>query len=311
MKRALIVGIATLFLVLPFSAWAASIPSKVYENGTDNNPVALSGVKVQVLGGYGFKAVLSSGESGADGSCLLNNVPLGREVLVKLAKPGYIAQYDVRSYSEADVEKGVIFWIGSEANVEGLYKSLGEGFDFKKGHIYLEINDEMTGEGIEGVQLAASSGKVFDLGQGEYLIANAEGASLKIGIEKPGYAFDIETATLPLFAGAMTQSYVKVQVGGSVIESGQVTAAGTISGHIVRLSDSVPISGVTVAFITGRNTTAAPSVLTNENGFYQQTGFVPPPPRAYRVVASKPPWSFKAKTVIVGSSGATADFKGF
>ena len=66
----------------------------------------------------------------------------------------------------------------------------------------------LPAQGIDGIELAVSSGKAFDLGHGEYLIANAEGASLKVSIQKPGYAFDIESATIPLFAGAMTQAYV-------------------------------------------------------------------------------------------------------
>ena len=194
--------------------------------------------------------------SGNDGSIVLGNVPTGKEVVVKLSKAGYVTQYDVRSFSDADVEKGSILWIGSEANVTGLYKNLGESFDSKKGQVYLEINNELTGEGIDGVQIAASSGKAFDLGHGEYLIANAEGASLKVAIQKPGYAFDVESATLPLFADAMTQAYVTVQSGGAVIESGQATrvTSAMISGYILRLSDSKPISGVTVAFTQAGHT---------------------------------------------------------
>lgn len=115
-----------LIVALPMVALAASIPVKVYENGANDNPIALSGVKVEVFGGYSFKALLSSALSGSDGSCVLNNVPLGKEVVVKLIKAGYITQYDVRSYSEKDVENGAILWIGSEVNVKGLYKNLGE-----------------------------------------------------------------------------------------------------------------------------------------------------------------------------------------
>ncbi|OGP88497.1 MAG: hypothetical protein A2156_03485 [Deltaproteobacteria bacterium RBG_16_48_10] len=308
-KRTILMGLIISLMILPLTAWAANIPAKVYENGANNAPVAVSGVEVEVLGGYGFKAKLSSSVTGDDGGCVLSNVPLGKEVIVKLTKTGYVSQYDVRSYSGGDVEKGAIFWIGSEANVKSLYKNLGESFE-AKGQVYIEINDELTGEGIEGVQFSVSSGKVFDLGQGEYLIVNAEGASLKAEIQKPGYAFDIESVNVPLFAAAMTQYYVKVQAGGAVFESGvvKITSA-CISGHIVRLSDSVAISGVTVAFTTGTNLTARPSVVTDSTGFYKQCGF--PVPRAYRAQASKPPWKFKLRIVIVFTKGATADFKGF
>ncbi len=320
-KKAYFVLVAVLAVALPIAAMAGGIPAKVYENGGNGDPVAVSGVKVEVFGGYAFKALLSSGVTGSDGGCVLNNVPLGKEVIVKLTKAGYVTQDDVRSYSEGDVENGVILWTGSEANVKGLYKNLGEAFDVKKGQVYLEINNELTGEGIEGVQFAVSSGKVFDLGQGEYLIANADGASLKVGIQKPGYTFDIESVTIPLFAGAMTQDYVKVQTGGAVVESGQATitcASAAITGHITQLSNSAPISGVTVAFITGRATVARPSVVTDKNGFYKQTGFCQP--RAYKVQPqNKPPFIFKisghfvpnAGTIaLVGANGATVDFKG-
>jgi len=187
-KRALLISFSIFMLALPLAAWAADIPAKVYESGTNNVPIAQSGVKVEVFGGFGYKALLSAIGTGADGGCLLKDVPLGTDVLVRLTKAGYVTQYDVKSYSDADVADGVILWIGSEANVKGLYGNLGEAFDAKKGHVYLEITDELTGEGIEGIQLGASAGKVFDLGQGEYLIANAGGVSVKVGIEKPGYA---------------------------------------------------------------------------------------------------------------------------
>jgi hypothetical protein len=311
-KRMVLIGLSVILLALPLAAMGADIPAKIYENGSDNNPVALSGVKVQVLGGFGSKALFSSGMSGDDGGLVLNNVPLGKEVVVKLSKAGYVPQYDVRSYSESEVEKGVILWIGSEANVNGLYKNLGESFDVKKGQVYLEINNELTGEGIEGIQLAVSSGKAFDLGRGEYLIANAEGASLKVAIQKAGYAFDIESATIPLFSGAMTQAYLKVQSGGAVIESGQATkvTSAMISGFILRLSDSKPISGVTVAF-TQAGKPSRPSVLTDKLGFYKQTQF--PVNKVYKVIPSKPPWKFKpvTKYVIVTVNGAKADLKGY
>jgi hypothetical protein len=311
-KRILLAGLAVVLLTMPLTTLAAGIPAKISENGSDNNPVAVSGAKVDVLGGFGFKALLSSGVSGADGGIVLGNAPLGKEVVVKISKAGYVTQYDVRSYSEADVEKGVILWIGSEANVTGLYKNLGESFDAAKGQVYLEINNDLTGEGIEGIDLAVSSGKAFDLGRGEYLITNAEGASLKVAIQKPGYAFDIESVSIPLFPGAMTQGYIKVQSGGAVFESGQaakVTSA-MISGYILRLSDSFPISGVTVAF-TQAGKPSRPSVLTDRLGFYKQTEF--PVNKVYKVIPSKPPWKFRpaTKSIFVSVRGARADFKGY
>jgi hypothetical protein len=312
MKRMFLAGLAVVLLTMPLTALAASIPAKIYENGSDNNPAPVSGAKVDVLGGFGFKALLSSGVSASDGGIVLGNVPFGKEVVVKISKVGYIAQYDVRSYSEADADKGVILWIGTEANINGLYKNLGESFDAGKGQVYLEINNELTGEGIEGISLGVSSGKAFDLGRGEYLIANAEGASLKVLIQKPGYAFDVESATVPLFPGAMTQSYVNVQTGGAVIESGQVTrvTSAMISGFILRLSDSKPISGVTVAFTQGGKP-SRPSVLTNALGFYKQTQF--PVNKVYKVIPTPIPWKFKptTKLIFVGVNGGKADFKGF
>ncbi len=310
----MILGAIMLFLSLPIAAMAADITAKAYENGANNVPAAVAGVKVELFGGYGLKALLSSGVSGSDGGLVLRNAPVGKEVAVRLTKAGYVAQYDVRSYSDSDVEKGVVLWIGSEVNINSLYKNLGETFDGKKGQVYLEINNELTGEGIEGIQIVPSSGKAFDLGQGEYLIANAEGSSVKIAIQKPGYAFDIESAAVPLFAGAMTQAYVNVQTGGAVYESGQTTrvTVAMISGHILRLSDSKPISGVTVAF-TARigGGTVRPSVLSDSTGFYKQTQF--PVNKSVKVTPTKPPWKFKpvSKNVFVRSTGATADFKGF
>ena len=311
-KRAILIGISILLLTLPLTAWAANIPAKVYESGSNNIPIAVPGVNVEVFGGYGFKALLFSNESGSDGGCLLRNLPLGKEILVRLTKAGYISQYDIRSYSNAD-EEGVILWIGSEVNVKGLYNNLGETFDSKKGHAYLDISDENTGEGIEGIQLAVSSGKVFDLGQGEYLIANAEGASLKIGIQKPGCAFDIESATIPLFPGAMSQYYIKVQSGGAIFASGQALAvtSACITGYIRRLSDAVGISGVSVAF-TKRGQPVKPTVTTNSIGFYSQCGF--PLRLRLTVTPTKPPWKFKPKSKVVRVgilTPATANFQGY
>ncbi len=313
LKRVLLTGLMMVVIALPLAAMGADIPAKVYENGSDNNPIAVPGVTVQVVGGFGHRALLASGLSASDGSVVLGNVPIGKEVVVKLSKAGYVTQYDVRSFSEGDVEKGAVLWIGSEANVTGLFKNLGEAYDPAKGHVYLDINNELTGEGIEGVELAVSSGKAFDLGRGEYLIANADGASLRVGIQKPGYAFDIESVTLPLFPGAMTQAYVNVQSGGAVIESGQATTvtSAMITGFILRLSDSVPISAVTVAFTTvnGR-ITVRPSVLTDQTGFYKQTEF--PVNKIVKVKATKSPWTFRPaqKFVFVRTTGSRADFKG-
>ena len=311
-KRMVLIGLSVILLALPLAAMGADIPAKIYENGSDNNPIALAGVKVQVFGGFANKAILSSGLSGSDGGFVLGNIPAGKEVVVKLSKAGYVTQYDVRSFSEGDGDKGVILWIGSEANVTGLYKKMGESFDSKKGQVYLEISNELTGEGIDGIELAVSSGKAFDLGRGEYLIANAEGASVKVAIQKPGYAFDVESATLPLFAGAMTQAYVTIQSGGAVIESGQATkvTSAMITGFILRLSDSKPISGVTVAF-TQAGKPSRPNVLTDSLGFYKQTQF--PVNKVYKVIASKPPWKFKpvTKSIFVGVKGGKADFKGY
>jgi len=315
-KRTLWIGIMVLFLALPFTAVAANIPAKVFENAANNTPVAVSGATVEVFGGFGFKSILSSGVTGNDGGSVLRNAPVGKEVMVKVTKAGYVTQYDIRSYSETDVEKGVILWIGSEANVSALYKNLGETFDVKKGQVYLEINNDLTGEGIEGIQLAASSGKVFDLGQGEYLIANAEGSSVKVAMAKPGYAFDIESASIALFPGAMTQAYLNVQTGGAVYESGVATkvTSAMISGHILRLPDSQPVSGVTVAFTTGfgaRKSKPRPDVLTDRTGFYKQTEF--PVNKLVTVTPNKPPLKFKSakKSVFVRPTGSTADFKAF
>jgi hypothetical protein len=295
------------------ASWAASVPAKVYETGKDTSPVAQPGVKVDVLGGAGFKSLLSSAETGSDGSCLLENVPLGKNVAVRLTKAGYVRQYDVRSFGDTDVEEGVVLWTGSEANVKGLYANLGEAFDVTKGHVYLEISDEMTGNGIEGIQFAVSSGKVFDLGDGEYLIANSEGSKVKVAIAKPGYAFDIESATIPLFAGAMTQYYINVQSGGGVSPA----IAGPISGFIRRLSDARGLSGVSVAFTNKKGgQSAGPTVTTDSTGFYtSQNSF--PDGAKIRVTPSINPFTtpgaaggykLKPKRKNV-NPGGTADFK--
>ena len=313
-KRALIISFSVLLLALPLVTWAANIPAKVSENGPDNNPIAVSGATVQVFGGYGYKALFSSTESGNDGGCLLTNVPLGTEVLVKVTKAGYITQYDIDSYSDADAAEGIILWTGSEANINGLYKSLGEAFDATKGQVYLDISDEATGEGIDGMQLAVSSGQAFGLGNGEYLIANAEGSSLKIGLQKAGYAFDVESATIPLFAGAFTQYYIKVQSEGAIFASPEVVrvTSAAITGLIQTLSGTqlVPLSGVQVTFkfVYDGKTAGAP-VITDQYGKYSQTGF---PFRWIRVLPSKTGYKFKPvyKQVLVNKKGVTANFKG-
>jgi hypothetical protein len=222
-KKTLLFGSLLFLLALPFNAWAASdVPAKVYEMGRDNAPVPVSGVKVDVFVGRALKASVSSGETDASGACLLRDILLGKDVLVRLAKPGYVPQFDIRSYSDRDVDEGVILWIGSEGHVNGVYKNLGESFDVQKGHIYLEIRDELTGKGIEGVRLTIASGKAFDLGSGEYLVANAEGTFLKIGIHKPGFAADIESVAVPLFPGGITQFEVVVQPGGVFAANGEI-----------------------------------------------------------------------------------------
>jgi hypothetical protein len=228
---------------------------------------------VEVFGGYAFKALFSSAKSGSDGGCVLKNVPLGKEVLVKLTKAGYVTQYDIRSYSEADLEKEVVLWIGTEGHLTGMYTSLGEAFNAGKGHVYLDIANELDGEGIEGVQFAVSSGKVFDLGGGEYLIANAEGSSLKVDFQKPGYSFDVESATIPLFPGAMTQYYVAVQSMGVDSAGAEPQAVtGTISGTI-KTASGAPISCTSIAFTDSKGNTVRPAVHTDPQGHYTQSGF--------------------------------------
>lgn len=269
MKRALLISTVALLLALPLTAWTADFGAMVYENGINDNPIAVSGVKVEVFGGYGFRALFSTAITGGDGGCALAKVPLGKEVLVRLTKAGYITQYDIRSYSGA--EQDVVLWTGSEVDVNALYKNLGETFDTKKGHVYLEINSELDGGGISGVQLGVSSGKVFDFGNGEYLIANAEGSSLKVGIKKPGYAFDIESATIPLFPGGFTQYYINVQSDGGGSANGQTTGLTSdfISGSVTRLSDAKPISGVSISFTnSSKKTTWGRAVATKPDGTY-------------------------------------------
>jgi hypothetical protein len=53
-----------------------------------------------------------------------------------------------------------------------------------------------------------------------------------------------------------------------------------------------------------------PSVLTDKLGFYKQTEF--PVNKRYKVIPSKPPWTFKpvTKSVTVRAQGGKANFKG-
>jgi hypothetical protein len=213
----------------------------------------------------------------------------------------------------------VILWIGSELDINNLFTDLGVTFDVNKGHVYLDISSEFTGEGIGGVQLVASSGKVFDFGNGEYLIANAEGSLLKVGIQKPGYDFDIESATIPLFQGAFTQYYITVQSGGET--SGSAQSIGVtipfIVGRIVRVSDSAPISGVSVAFTNSTKSTVRPAVYTDQQGYYIQTGFpfdtkiTVTPSSISATTPQVKPFRPVKKTVTIKPTtpGAIADFK--
>ncbi len=315
MRRSFFFSLA-LVMIMAVSAWGANIPGKVFESGKDNTPIAVAGMKVEAFGGGGFKVLLSATETDSNGRCLLRNIPLGKEVLVRLTKSGYVTQYDIRSYSDKDVENGAIFWAGSEANIKKMYENLGLTFEPSKGHVYLDINNEFTGEGIEGVEISPSSGKAFDLGGGEYLIANAAGGSVKVELAKPGYAFDIESATIPLFAGAMTQYYISVQTGGfmgTLYQSGQVVrvTSAEITGFIKRLSDAVPISGVSVAFTNWKGETVQPGVVTDETGFYRQDGFKVP--SLVKVTPSKSPWRFRpaSRWAIVLPRGARIDFNAY
>jgi len=309
LRKILLIGFSVLFLTLPIGAWAADIPAKVYESEMGKSPLPVSGVKVEVFGGYNFKALLSSGVSGPDGACLLAHLPLGKELAVKMTKGGYVTQYDTRSFSDKDVETGVVLWTGSETNVKSNYKNLGETFDLRKGHVYLEFSDEWSGEGIEGIQFSVPSGKVYDLGQGDYLIANAEGASLKVDFGKPGYAFDIESVNVPLFSGGMTQYYAKVQSGGAVLGS-PITAAVTsvqVFGFI-RTATGAPISGASVAFTTFRGQTVRPTVNSKSDGSYRQTEF--PVRKLMRIKVTKAPFIFRDKFVFIGITNKQVDFVG-
>lgn len=310
--KKLILSIAFLLAVgLPSVTWATEIVAKVFENGANGEPVPVAGVKLEAFSGYHFRGLVSSGVTSSKGQCLLRNLPLGREILVKLSAPGYLSQYDLRIYSSADVEDGAAFWIAPASKIEAFCRSLGEAFDPARGHVYLEVVREETGEGIEGIQLSPFSGKAFDLGHGEYLIANAEAPFVTIGMRKPGYSFDIESVEVPLFQNGMTQVYVKLQSGGAIYSSGQaVTAASAcVSGFIRQLSTSAAIADVTVAFTRG-GATWRPSVVTGPDGFYVQCDF--PVGKTVKVTPSKSPWKFKprSKYVKVLATGGTADFYG-
>ena len=305
---------AMFLLALPLAAVALDIPVRVYENGAQNVPVAVPGVAFQVFGGSGAKTLLSSGTTASDGTFALSNVPLGSQVVVKLTKDGYETQYDVRSYSETDAGAGVVLWTGSQANITSLYKNLGLTFDAKKGQVYLGVVNELTGDGIEGIQLSTSSGKAFDLGQGDYLIANAAGKSVQVTFSKPGYAFDIEAATIPLYAGAMTQYYVKEQSGGAVsasAQSTQVTSAAIMGNITESNTDTQPLSGVTVTATGSRIQTQI--THTNSTGFYIfPLGF--PFGRVIKVTPLMMGFTFKPtmKSVLTSQSkpSVTIDFSG-
>jgi len=311
-KRTLLIGLVGLLLTLPFAAWAEDFSAKVYENGVNDNPVAVQGVKAEVFGGSGFGALLSSSATGSDGGCILKNIPLGKEVLVRLTKAGYVTQYDIKSYS--DTGQDVVLWTGSNDRINGIYSSLGQAFDPKKGNVYLDISNELTGEGIEGVQFSVPSGKVFDLGGGEYLIANAQGSSLKVDFQKPGYAFDIESATIPLFPGGITQYYIAVQSDGGIAGSVGLNAItnAPIFGSI-KTASGTPIKA-SIAFTDSKGNTIRPAVFSSWlTGAYIQTGFpvkknvvVTPTPTTTGIKSFKP----KSRTVAVKATttGSEADF---
>jgi len=304
---------AMFLLALPLAAVALNVPAIVYQNGSQNVPVAVPGVAFQVFGGSGAKTLLSSGTSASDGTFTLANVPPGTQVVVKLTMDGYETQYDVRSYSEADAQAGVVLWVGPQANINGLYKNLGLTFDAKKGQVYLEVVNELTGEGIDGIQLGVSSGKAFDLGHGDYLIANAAGKSVQVTFSKAGYAFDIEAAPIPLYAGAMTQYYVKEQSGGTIsasAQSTQVTSAAIMGSVTQSGTDSQGVSGVTLT-ATG-NKIQTQTTHTNSAGNYIfPLGF------PFHVVVKVTPTgidiTFKpaSKSVSIGTkTSITVDFSG-
>jgi hypothetical protein len=316
MRRIILISLFLGLAVLPSLAGAADITARVFETGIDNTPVPVSDIKVDVLAGKGFKKLLSASTSGSDGTCFLGGVPFGKDLLVRLTKQGYVPQYVIRSFSEDDLKGEVALWTGSESNVTRVFQNLGETFRTNKAHAYVDISDWLTGEGIEGIHLTASTGKAFDLGGGEYLISNAEGICLKIGIQKPGYAFDIDSVTIPLFPGAFTQYDVKIQSEGAIFRSipAQQVASASITGFIKRLSDAAPVEGLSVAFtfIRGgpKGTTARPPVQTDAAGFYSQSGFlvgdrirVTPIGEGFKFKPSRKNARVKA------AGGAVADFK--
>ena len=76
-KRSFFIWFSSVLVGLPMTALAADIPAKVFENGANNTPLAVSGAKVEVLGGFGFKSLLSSGVSGSDGSSVFAECSAG------------------------------------------------------------------------------------------------------------------------------------------------------------------------------------------------------------------------------------------
>jgi len=102
-----------------------------------------------------------------------------------------------------------------------------------------------------------------------------------VAIQKPGYAFDIESVTIPLVRSAFTQYFVQVQSDAGISGSVQATAtSGPITGKIVAASNAnLPVSGVSVAFTTHPLTnkkaqTVRPAVLTKSDGTFRQDGFL-------------------------------------
>lgn len=302
--------IVLIIIFFPVFVLGGQITFMVFESSKDGISIPVPEAKIEVFGGKNFKTLYFSGYSDKEGLFIIPDIPLGKSFLIKLLKPGYVTQYDIRSFSEFDIERGAFFWTSNEYHLESFYQSLGEVFDRSKGHIYLEINNELEGEGIEGVNLTSSSGNVYELGQGDYLIANAVGSKVKITIEKRGYNFDIEASEIPIFEGGLTQYYLNVQSGGTLSISGdsQKVTSAPIFGFIKTLSKGDPLKGVSVAFLSTKKVTVRPSVVTDENGYYRQDGF--PIKKWVKVIPSKSPWRFKpkSKTIYVKPGGKQVDF---
>jgi len=307
MRKGVLLTTLGLILVLPLSVMAASLPVKVCENSSGNVPVPVAGVKVEAFGGFGYKALLASGVSGTDGGVTLGNIPIGKEILVKLSKSGYVTQYDARSYSDLDVDNGVVYWVGSVLSLNNMFASIGNAFDSGKSQVYLEVNDEMTGSGVEGIQFSVTSGTVYELGQGDYLIANAQGTSLKVNFGKPGYAFDIESLTVPLFTGGMTQYYVKLQSGGAMIGSPMAATVTSVQVFgFIKTVTGAPISGASVAFTNYKGQAVRPTVSTKSDGYYKQTEV--PARKIVKITPSLSPFKFKAKSLFIGTVNKQQDF---